>query len=180
MAQFFVSPGEPGIVEGNYKSWVHKWTHDVPDGVHSSEHVIFMIDYKNDILYLAWRETGWPNYARFGLYNPADFSEVFKSAAGAHYMASGSTTMFNMSFFLGNSDFSQGGLSRALETYVLLTRIDGKTIEVWRGGSSALWTHDIQNEVVNGCVASGTITITGKWILIYDECFNKLILYEGS
>ena len=86
----------------------------------------------------------------------------------------------------GIARFEYGGASRSNQTYLLFVRNDTSTIEVWRGGSAALWSRDTDIDFTRAVWCdSGGISPTGKYIVVspqdkttpYD---NYLMLYEGS
>ena len=177
MAQFFVSPGEPGIVEGNYKSWVHKWTKDPPTAVRLRS-MTFFIDEKNEVINFLWHQNS-PSVTRFGIYNISDLSAVFESPVDSHYSFCVDDPCACSGIFLGDAFLDSCNFSRSLQTYFLMLRVDEDTIEVWRGGSSVLWSHNTSDEVASTHVYHGAISLLGKYILIV-TANDKLILYEGS
>ena len=181
-------PVDPGISEGDYTEWAKKWTKDIPDGCYYNEAVDFMINDKDDKIYLEWwNGVGW---ARFGIYNTSDLSEVFTSVSGTHYswttndIDGGVDYTDNRIGFLygtarGKTYANWQGKSKSIQTYLLLLRTDNKTIEVWRGGTSLLWSRDITNDEAGVTARILYISPTGKYILILASN-KKLILYEGS
>lgn len=177
-----------GIAEGDYTSWSHKWTHNAPDVWDYPEPMDLFIDEKNSVVCIGWRDTD--NNYRFGIYNLVDFSTIFESPAGSNYTYRASNFRFNKGFELGTSNFVgvtgeatidslMGGISRSIQSYILLLKSDRHTIEVWRGGSSVLWSHDIRSESAGAFVEMGLISLSGKWILVATSN-GYLILYLGG
>lgn len=172
------TPTEAGISEGNYTEWAWKWTNDIPDNVSGVNDIAFFIDEKNSVIVLTWRDGS--NDDRFGIYNLSDFSTVFESTTGVDYKSSKPSTAGRLAIDLDFSLVFGGGSSRAIESYVLISRKGDTTIEVWRGGASLLWSHNITTEVAGDMVYSAAISLTGKHILVFTFTNKKLILYEGS
>jgi len=167
----------PVIVEGDYTTWTHVWTNDIPGGLLLWNNFAAHIDDINDKIYLMWDDNAGDEM--FGVYNVADFSEVFKSPALSAYTWSPP--------FVGNEDTIRrgwsvpwmGGGSVSLYSYVLLLRVDKDTIEVWRGDLIIPWMHDTSIDEAATEVRGGMISLKGKYVLI-QTANNKLILYKGS
>jgi len=172
--EFAAAPG--GLSEGNYTTWTHKWTNDYPTGLLQAGSTSFLIDERSGVLNLAWHDGA--NY-RFGIYNLSDFSAVFQSPALSNYTYVYPWFAEVRFFNLGNASLEDGGLSRSLQSYILLLRSDYHTIEVWRGGAGSLWSHSITGEEIGDTVFGAEISFTGKWVLVITNN-KKLILYEGS
>jgi len=166
-----------GIVEGDYTSWTHKWTQDFPGGLNSTTYLDFYIDERSDVLFLTWQDAAlnW----RFGIYKLSDFSQVFQSPAGSDYIQADGTFTVKWGFHRSSAALIYGSCSCSLQSYVLIERIDGHTIEVWRGESSVLWSHDVQDDEAGVDIYNGEISLQGKLILLLASN-SKLILYEGS
>lgn len=182
MANFFVSPGA-GIEEGNYTKWTKKWVKDIPDGVGDYEDLTFHLDEKNGVLYLSWTNSVWPNKSRFGLFNLADFSVVFISPSDDYYQPVYFNVMYHVSYEFGNAYLGNGGVSKSIQSYVILAQWGTMhTIDVWRGGATPLWSRDIRLDTGSDTegICTAMISPTGKYILIYENWYDKLILYEGS
>ena len=173
-----------GIVEGDYTSWVWKWTNVPSNGIVGADSCDILIDEKNETLSVAWWDKSYDS--RFGIYNLSDFSVVYESSLGSNHLYD-FPYMPNKSFITqGMVSFYQGGISQSLQTYLLLSRIDQDIIEVWRSGASALWSRNTQTDfgAASSCYAGG-ISLTGKYIIVlviedsspYD---TYLMLYEGT
>jgi len=175
--QVILSGGGGGIAEGEYTTWAHVWTNDFTDGLNNKAYQDHYIDEKNDILYLAWRDNASVN-ERFALYNLSDFSSVFESSSAINYPTGHPfAASKNFNFGSGLTDLT---LSHSIQSYLLLQRYDGMTIEVWRGGASYVWSHNIQTEVASDYAYTFSISTTGKYILVVTSINKKIILYKGS
>lgn len=163
----------PGFKEGNYTSWTFKWSNAFPNGIGTYYHYAAYIDDKNNALYLSWKDSSGDH--RFGLYNTADFSVIFQSPAGADYKYRGLT---GAATFTRDVCLDSGG-ALSLQTYVVINRYDGVTMEIWRGGVTPLWSRDITLDESGTYVRMFTISMTGKYLLVYTTS-KKLLLYEGS
>lgn len=168
-----------GISEGDYTSWTHKWTNDYPDGLFTMSYTTFLIDERSDVLNLAWRDNLLGKY-RFGIYNLSDFSVVFQSPSASSYFYNAPSADNARWTALGNVCLGETGISRSLQSYVLLLGSDHHTIEAWRGGSSPVWSHSIRDEEAGDSARFGEMSLTGKWILVSTASNKKLILYEGT
>lgn len=167
-----------GIAEGDYTSWTWQWTNDIPGGLFAYNEATFFIDDKNDVLYLVWRDAAGKRM--FGLYNLSDFSPIFEPTPAANYLSLPPDALSVAMFKLGDIMLAEGGgLSRSLQTYVLLVLNDEETIEVWRGGLSALWSRNITLDTTGITPYAGEISLTGKYIVVRSDA-DDLILYEGS
>ena len=176
---FFVD-GNEVLVEGNFTTWTHKWTADLPGGIDSVELMTFHIDEANNILSVHYEDDSATGYNRFATLNLGDASIIFNSSSGVHYTYSA----------YPESYYSHGGDSVPLvknfaasqRTYLLLVRNDLENIEVWRQGSQ-LWTHNVTSEVAGASVYGGGISRTGKYIIAgaYPSSVGqRLVCYEGS
>lgn len=176
---FFVD-GNKVLVEGDYTSWTKVWNNTLLDGVYTNDKLIFHIDEVNEVLYLSWGDDN--SDARFGIFNLADYSVVFNSTPNVWYQRDYFDIYDMKNYCFGNVYLAYGGASRSLQTYVLLSRSDQKTIEVWRGDATPLWSRNIQLDTDSDTegIYSGMISPTGKWILVYESWYEELILYEGS
>ena len=183
-------PVDPGISEGDYTEWTKKWIKDMPNGCYLVEYVDFMIDDKNNRIHLAWFDATPAENARFGIYAISDFSEIFASVAGSNYSWStndidgaddytDNRIGFQYGTARGKVANSFQGNSKSIQTYLLLLRTDDKTIEVWRGGDTVLWSRDITLDEAAVTPRILYISPTGKYILILTSN-KKLILYEGT
>ena len=178
-----VSGGAGGISEGDYNTWTWKWTERPTSGT-TSRSIDALIDEENSVISVAYRDTtsNW----RFGVYNISDFSVVFESAAGSKYTYLHPDTREKRGMHHNMVDFTYGGMSRSLQTYLLLLRTDRDTIEVWRGGSTVLWSRSIAADFTRSSwVFNGHISLLGKYILIVTQdasspYYTYLMLYEGS
>lgn len=179
MADFSPAGVAAGIVEGGYTSWAHQWTNAVPDGLFTDTDLLFFIDDSNDVLYLAWKDSA--GNLRFGLYNLSDFSVVFQSSSGSDYLDCSPKNTYASFFLFGMAMEIEGGISRSLQTYVLIAT-DSHDIEVRRGGSSMLWARDIQNDTAGVWMEGCAISPTGKYIVVfvYDVGDYYIMLYKGS
>lgn len=175
MAQFFTAPAEE--LEGNYTTWTWKWTNDIPDGISSWENISVHLDDETNVITLMWWDGSADN--RFGIYNIADFSVVFESPPGSSYTSSCPYDEFTLVLLRGFIEMYGGGGSISLKKYILLLREGDDAIEVWRGGASALWSHDTSIDEAGTYIRAGIISLTGKYVLVQTHS-GKLILYEGS
>lgn len=175
-----------GIREGSYTTWTYKWLWKPTDNFNELSEITYYIDEINGLFYLWWEDyrtdlSPW-RVVRFGVYKIADHSTVFESPRTSDYkweppyLGAG-----DFSVYLGISDFYYSGISRAHRTYILMNRADWKTIEVWQAGVK-LWSRDVCGDVGGGCWAlnAGSISLTGKYILLGVDGPEKLALYEGS
>ena len=168
-----------GIIEGDYTTWTHKWTNDIPGGLNLTDEYNFMIDDINNVIRLIWADDDVD--FRFGVYNINDFSTILESADGSDYTYEYGEVTYERGVSIGNVNLASGGMSRSIATYSLILPHDRKTIEVWRGTlGSPIWSHDITTEVPGDVVSGGGISLTGKYILVKIRDNKKLILYEGS
>lgn len=178
--------GTAGIVEGDYTSWTLKWVNDISLHPDWEARISFFIDDKNDVIYVAWVDPSV--WYRFEVYNVSDFSRISADTSGTDYTSYRPDSGYRTAFALGGVSLSYGGLSRSLQTYALILLNDEKTIEVWRGGSSGLWSRNVDLDTPQDyeCVIIGAISLTGKYILVSVADFTnspytyKLVLYEGS
>ena len=175
-------PVDPGISEGNYTEWVHKWTHTLPTGLSDYDTVTFHINDADNVLTIWWYDG---SRRRFAVYNVDDFSGIFISPAGTDYITSYPLWTYSGAgqAIFGVADPIAGGGSRTLQKYVLIARRGNITIEVWKeNGSTPIWSHDITTESPGDDLDPGSsilISATGKYVLVITNG-KKLILYEGS
>jgi hypothetical protein len=135
----------------------------------------------NNIFYLWWHADS-PSKKRFGIYNIADHSMIFQSPSDSDY-----TYDSPIIGGYGDCGFSLGCHSTAHEilrshqTYILLERYALHDIEVWKAGAK-LWTRDIRGDTGEsfGEVQTSEISLTGKYIMLYEIYSAKLWLYEGG
>jgi hypothetical protein len=171
-----------GITEGDYITWAVKWSWSLPNGVkyNDGEYVAFYMEEINGIFYLWWYASS-PAKFRVGTYNIANHSAIFESPSDSHYL-------YTYPFVIGGSySFKMGCnrledmILRSHQTYILLGRMDQETLEVWKAGS-LLWSRDITADTgeASATIRSTEISLTGKYILFWDEQTAKLWLYEGS
>lgn len=165
-----------GIVEGDYNTWTHKWTNDFPDGIPDYEYQDHYIDDKNNRLYLVWKDNS--SKARFGIFNLSDFSTIFLSPSGSYYIPC--LPYATSKHFTFGSTLCDCGFSHSIQSYMLLDRADHVTIEAWRGGSTYLWSHNIQTDVSGVWPYCYSISPTGKYICVITYSTCKIVLYEGS
>jgi len=163
-----------GIVEGDYTSWSFKWVNSIPYGLYNKGYLGFFIDEINEVINIAWVESN--TWYQFMICNISDFSTVFQHPAGSDYISRYPEAQQGDGIRLGA--VGGGGMSRAIQTYILLLRPDEKTLEVWRGGSSPLWSHDVTIDQSPSTVWVKAISLSGKWILV-STTQAKLILYEA-
>lgn len=175
---------EVGIVEGDYNTWTWKWTKAPSDGIGTLDDISVLIDEKNEVLNIAYQDNS--NKNRFAIYNISDFSSVYEAPSGSHYLYAEPNAFYNASIHQGYVYFYSGGISQSVQTYLLLMRDDNKTVEVWRGGSAALWSRDVSldHPTLYSC-DGGAISATGKYVLtgIMDSVspyLRYIMLYEGS
>lgn len=182
----FATVAAGGISEGDYDAWAFEWINALPQGLDDPCDAGFFIDDKNDVLEITWEDED--NYnSRSGIFNLSDFSSVFTSPTPGDYLYAAPMMDNPEGSRLGNIYFYYGGSSRSLQTYMLLLRNNQYDIEVWRGASSVLWSHNIRDDVPPSWTyvyaRVGAISITGKYILIvqadYDD-HNQLMLYKGA
>ena len=175
-----------GIREGKYTTWTYKWLWDPTDNFNDMSEITYYIDEIKGIFYLWWEDyrtdlSPW-RVVRFGVYNIADHSTIFESPRTSDYKKyPPSLGAGDWSVYLGITDFYYGGISRAHRTYILQNRADWKTIEVWRAGVK-LWSRDVSGDVGASFsnIDAGSISLTGKYILLGIDGAQKLALYEGS
>lgn len=177
MADFSPAAAEPGIVEGDYTTWTHKWTNVLPDGLSDTYACGFQIDEKNNVVSIGYEDANFKE--RFGVFNLEDFSEVFLSPAGSDYMPYPTINNYEYGVKTGHAYLYAGAISTSLCSYLLFLREGRDIIDVWRGGSGSLWSHDTSAEVADTHVFSGGISLTGKWILL-EMNDKQFVLYEGS
>ena len=168
---------EVGIAEGDFTSWMHKWTNTLPEGMYNNYYISLAIDERSDVVTIIWLDSNGDQ--RIGIFNLSDFSTVFLSTSGSLYTFDIPSIYYAREQKIGHVCLDSGGFSTSIQSYLLLLRRDGDTIEVWRGGSSVLWSHDTSNEEASAEVYSGIISLLGKWVLVVTKT-KKLILYEGS
>ena len=172
--------------EGIYTAWTHKWTNALPDGLWDPSFVGFLLDDKDDLLIITWRDgdVSGDHWNRFGVFDLSDFSQVFVSPSGQDYSKSYPEIDYSCAAFLGNADL-YGGLSRTLQTYIFFLRNSG-LMEVWSGGGSTpLWSRDPASDAnLLTTYGHGAISSAGKWILYlgYKDPSPGiwLLCYEGS
>lgn len=122
---------------------------------------------------------------RFGTFNLSDHSTIYASPTDEDYM--------NYGPYMGAGDYtiemgSRGGsysIIRSHQTYIastpyLATYGYGATLLVWRAGS-LIWSRDIRLDTgeSSGEAEGFEISLTGKYIFLYDRHSTKLWLYEG-
>ena len=173
------------LVEEDFTSWAHQWTNDLPNGSWDTSFTGFLIDETNNKLSIAWYDgnASGDHWNRWGVFNLADFSEVFVSPAEQDYTYGYPEIDFKSSSQFGNVDFSRG-ISRSLQSYTCLLNSSG-FLEVWRGGSSPLWSHNVSTDAgLYYSYGHGGISATGKYIIFiaYKDTGNDawVLLYEGT
>ena len=164
---------KPGLQEGSYTSWTYKWTNSFTNGLYSTYYLTAYIDDEKGILYISWRDSA--GFRRFGVYNIADFSAVFESAAGSNYKSYGIAG----EKYAMRGEVTEMGIAVALRTYVLICRYDREMLEVWQGGATPLWFRDISGDNAGAYVRTIQISLTGRYILVYTNS-SELMLYEGG
>lgn len=179
-----VAISRKGLYEGNYTSWTKKWINKPTNDFYNAYNLDVFIDEKNDTLSVAYKDSS--SKYRFAIYNISDFGAVYESPAGSHYTYAPPNSTSKEAAHLELSYFDYGGFSRSLQTYLLLGRRDEYTIEVWRGGTSALWSRNTRTDFGKTCYSyAGGISLLGKYVLVvihegvspYDD---YLMLYEGQ
>ena len=166
---------DTGISEGDYTEWVHKWTKTLPGGLEYSEGLSIEIDETHGVINIGYSDT--TSYQRFGIFNISDFSTVFISTASQNFHDAG--------FYMNGTGIDLQlvdedlGFSRSLISYILIARADNKTIEVFRSGTSALWSRNIQNDESGQTMGGMMMSNLGKYIIVATAQKN-LLLYEGS
>lgn len=176
---------EPGITEGDYTSWVHKWTVTLDENMTVSSEIVYgatLIDESNNTITVFSGDF----YGVLTIYDLETGNILEQTSLTENY------TMYTsieagVGIIMGSAHIGyeyRGDASRSLQTYYLFMRWrDYPTsncrcyIEVWRG-SNKLWGHNIRDEVAGATVATGEISLTGKYALICTG--SKLILYEGN
>lgn len=173
-----------GLAEGDYTSWTKKWINSPNGGLSSLYEMDALINDKNDTLSILYTDKN--NKKRFCIYNLSDFSVVYESPVDSHYTHLTPVLSTKEALHMGMSYFAYNGASQSAQTYLLLLRNGQDTIEVWRGGASALWSTNTQTDfgTSSDCDAGG-ISITGKYILVgmYQDIspyLRTLMLYEGE
>lgn len=173
-----------GISEGDYITWTKKWVHIPSNGISSYDLIDVLIDERNGTLSITWEDGN--GIRRFGIYKISDFSAVFESPVGAHFVAYYPNMYYKSGFGLGMRYYYTGGVSQSIQTYLLLLRYDKYTIDVWRGGASALWSRNTRSDFGADCYCyTYGIGTTGTYILtVITEAASPydtyLMLYEGS
>jgi len=179
-----VTISRAGITEWNYTSWTKKWVNQPAGNFYNASDLDVLIDEKNDTLSISYKD-GSSRY-RFGVYNISDFSAVYESPAGSHYTYAPPVMSRKEALTHGLAHLEYGGVSQSMQTYLLLLRSDEYTIEVWRGGASALWSRDTRTDLGASCWCDyGGISLRGKYVLVVATkrtapTGNHLILYEGQ
>jgi hypothetical protein len=174
------APAAGAIVESDYTNWVFKWKWRPETSRLLYNKTSFFIDDANDVFFLWWASTV-PTYDyRFAAYNLNDHLTIFESPGNFYYTRLHPGT-YGTSFFLGVSELVYGGMSRSIQSYVLLCRDDLETMEVWRKGIK-LWSHkaNVDTGQESEIIYIATISLTGKYILAYTDTLGQLVLYEGT
>jgi hypothetical protein len=169
---------EEELKEGDYTNWKWKWTEALPGGLADRDEFDFFIDDRNGVVNIGYPDNSYN--CIFGIFSLSDFSQVFLSSGSGYTKMYPYPYSYDGRFHFGTATFAYEAFSRSFQTYVLLRRDDEHTIEVWRGGSSALWSHDIQDELGGDKVHMFQISPTGKWIIVFTHTNRQLICYEGS
>lgn len=180
-------PAGAGAVlnEGNYNTWTLEWINEPSNGLNNAEEVDILIDERNGKLSIGWRDNSYKY--RFGIYNISDFSAVFESPLGVNYVPYMISAENKLAIQHGLVYLTYGGASQSIQTYLMITRFDEHTIEVWRGGATPLWSRSVRLDFGNDiceCYVGG-ISLTGKYIVasVYEggsPYKNYLMLYKGS
>jgi len=176
--------GGGGITEGDYNTWTEKWSWE-PTNVVYSNRIAFFIEESNDVFYLWWYANS-PRKIRFGTYNISDHSAIFESPSDSDYTpyAPYVAGAGDYTFFSGCHSLEESIL-HSHQTYILLLRPDpsyyNNTIEIWKAGS-LLWTRDIRDDTGEATAEprATSLSLTGKYIMLFENTTNKLMLYEGS
>ena len=169
--------------EGDYTSWEKQWINLVPQNLNSAYEFDWAIDERNDILYMGW--TDYNGYNRWGVYYADNFSCFYQSSIGVDYQDNNPYIYYNSFIKQGNVYLNRGGISMSIQSYILLKRNDGYTIEIWREGSK-LWARDIRDDFhTDNCeCAVGGISLSGKYLLflVFDDDTNlyNIMLYKGG
>lgn len=174
----------PGITEGDYNTWTKEWINEPDNTLSNTTYMDIMIDEKNETLNIFYEDAAYDN--RFAIYNLSDFSPVFESNRGVDYTYTEANLGFSQRIYRGFVHIFDGGISQSIQTYLLFLKPDGDTIEVWRSGTSVLWSTNTQTDfgATSFCYAGG-ISLTGKYILIAvrEDASPRdyfLMLYKGS
>ena len=165
-----------GLQEGDYTTWTLKWIKDVPNGLYGPSHDWYIgaqLNDRNNQLLLFWYDSN--RDTRFGIYDFSDGTTIHETPADTYsaipHMKYTDAILYGYSYLCGS-------VSISLQSYVLMSneRCDG--IEVWRGGTSALYIHDITIDEAS-TIRHGGISPTGKYIIILTNS-AKVLCYEGS
>lgn len=164
-----------GVSEGNFNTWTKQWVHYIPHGLNDEWNCECIIDELHDTLMMGWDEERevWlgPHYYRFGVFNLADFSTVFLSPGGENYLDNSPTNPGSDGVkYRGSTNLGNGGMCTTAQSYLMIFRNDGKSIEVWRGGASPLWSIDLSTVFIedpNHQYAG--FSVSGKWIIARNQ-----------
>lgn len=177
-----------GNVEDNFNTWTKVWEKPITDNLWSDGYMDLLIDDKSDVLYLSWKDKTYSKN-RFGAYNLADFSAIFESPADEYYTNTAAFGSLKEFLTFGYVETNYGGMSRSIQTYLVLQRADYHTHEVWRSGVK-LWSRDyrLDSDMLNdnSWCGYGGMSITGKYIILQIEDLTPspdvfyLMLYKGS
>jgi len=175
-----------GIREGAYTSWTKKWSMTPPNGFYAnSDGAATYIDETNGIFYLWWQADS-PRKVRFGTFKLSDHTTIYASPSDEDYLI--------YAPYCGGGDYgifmgAYGGtynMIRSHQTYIVTTPYlgsygHGETLLVWRSGS-LIWSRDIKLDTgESGAEATSfEISLTGKYLFVFDLYSVKLWLYEGS
>jgi len=169
-----------GNFEGDYTAWTLKWNGIIPNKSDADE-IDYNIDERYNVINIEWDDEDGD--FRWGTFNLSDFSTIFLSPAGADY---GYHYPYNWmgGMQIGKAYFYYGGISKSIQTYLLLHRADYYTNEVWRGGI-LLWARDLRDDVSDEYpeAETGMISLSGKYILLTywgDDGNYRIVLYEGG
>lgn len=168
--------GSAVIVEGDYSTWTHVWTNDVPYGLTYLFELGIHIDDVNDIIYLIYGDAS--SGKNIGIYKISDFSNIWESGEGVGYLSSIPDYDFEYNIQRGYACPYQGGASISMQTYFLTLFSDGDTLQLWRAGST-VWNHNTSDDTPATNVFGALISPTGKYIIVLTNN-KKLLLYEGS
>lgn len=168
-------------MEGNYNTWTKVWKHTLPNWVNSWLTIDWLVDEVREVISIAWRDNSG-DY-QFGVFNLSNFSVVFQSGTGSDYQYGRPDLGYKRGIAYGGAAaYNTGGMSRSILSYLLLQRRDTRTLEVWRGGATPLWTHDLDTDFEPPTVNLYDVGIssTGKYIVVFGAETASIALYTGS
>lgn len=162
--------GESGDLEGDYGTYVYRWTLALPQLQGAGLIIGFHVDDIRDLLYIFYDDGALNN--RFAIYNLNTQVQIFISPVLVNYTG----TVGSNATSSPCANLSAYHCSASRQRYILLVRNDAVTLEVWKDGVQ-LWTFLMTT--INPAILVDLLHMSrrGKWIIV--TWSDDVYMFEG-